>query len=59
MQPYPEWLHILAWAYISLSLLCSLIIFLDEFRNPQKMAIMNLVWPITGLYWGPAALWAT
>ena len=24
----------------------------------QQMAIMNLVWPITALYWGPVALWA-
>jgi hypothetical protein len=25
--------------------------------NRQHMTIMNLVWPITALYWGPAALW--
>ncbi len=24
----------------------------------QRMAIMNLVWPITGLYLGPVAIWA-
>ena len=57
MTPYPEWLHILAWAYLSLSFLCGLIIIADEFRRPQKMMIMNFVWPITALYFGPAALW--
>ena len=26
--------------------------------GPQKMMIMNLVWPISALYFGPVALWA-
>ena len=29
----------------------------DELRRPQKMMIMNFVWPITALYGGPVALW--
>ena len=29
---------------------------IDELRRPQKMMIMNLVWPITALYGGPVAL---
>jgi hypothetical protein len=57
MQPYPEWLHMLAWAWLALSFLSGLIIIADELRRPQKMAIMNLVWPITALYGGPVALW--
>lgn len=57
MIPYPEWLHILSWAYLSLCFLCALIMVVDEFRRPQKMMIMNFVWPITALYGGPAALW--
>ena len=47
-------------AIISLSLggLCALIIALDLLAgHPQKMWIMNLVWPITALYAGPLALW--
>jgi hypothetical protein len=23
----------------------------------QHMGVMNLVWPITALYWGPVAVW--
>ncbi|MEO6872424.1 MAG: hypothetical protein ABI233_09435 [Chthoniobacterales bacterium] len=26
-------------------------------EHPQPMGIMNVVWPITGLYAGPFALW--
>lgn len=58
MAPYPQWLHILAWAYLSLSFACAAIMIIDEFRRPQKMMIMNFVWPITALYGGPVALWA-
>lgn len=55
--PYPEWLHILSWAYLSLCFLCGVIMTIDELRRPQKMMIMNFVWPITALYGGPVALW--
>lgn len=57
MPPYPEWLHVLSWTYLSLSFICTAVIIGDEVRRPQKMMIMNLVWPITALYLGPAALW--
>ena len=58
-MPYPGWLEILAWAYLSLSFLCGAIMLIDEAAgHAQKMFIMNLVWPITALYWGPVALWA-
>jgi Domain of unknown function (DUF4396) len=36
---------------------CAVIIAADEYRHPQRMAIMNVVWPITGLYAAPFALW--
>jgi hypothetical protein len=58
MAAYPEWLHGLAWLSLSAAVLCAVLIAFDEIRRPQKMAIMNLVWPITALYWGPIALWA-
>jgi len=57
MTPYPEWLHVFAWAYLSLSFLCAAIMVVDELRRPQKMMIMNFVWPITALYGGPVAFW--
>ena len=57
MIPYPEWLHILSWSYLSLSFLCALMIVIDELGRPQNLMIMNFVCPITALYLGPAALW--
>ncbi|MFP5277122.1 MAG: DUF4396 domain-containing protein [Acidobacteriota bacterium] len=57
MAPYPEWLHILAWAYIAVCFACALGILLHTFARPQKMGIMNVVWPVTGLYMGPVAVY--
>jgi Domain of unknown function (DUF4396) len=53
----PEWLLALAWASLALCSFCALWIAADEFRHPQKMWIMNLVWPLTALYAGPLAVW--
>lgn len=48
----------LAWAYLSVCFLCSAIMVVHEAAgHGEKMFIMNVVWPITALYWGPAALW--
>jgi hypothetical protein len=58
MRPYPEWFHILAWVSLIAAFVCAFIILVDEMRRSQKMWIMNLVWPITALYWGPVGLWA-
>ncbi|HSB76356.1 MAG TPA: DUF4396 domain-containing protein [Terriglobales bacterium] len=58
MIAYPEWLHVLAWLYLSVSFACALLIVLHQIRQPQKMFIMNWVWPITALYFGPLAIWA-
>lgn len=58
MKAYPEWLHVLAWAYIVLCSLLALWIIGDFLRGSrQKMWIMDLVWPITALYFGPLAAW--
>ena len=54
----PAWLHIIAIVSLILAGLCALITAADEFRHPQKMWIMNLVWPINALYFGPIGLWA-
>jgi len=50
-------LAILAWASLIAAFACALIIAADEARHPQKMWIMNLVWPITALYFSVFALW--
>ena len=57
MSSYPDWLRILSWACLSVSFVCAAITIGDELRRPQKMMIMNFVWPITALYLGPARLW--
>ncbi len=52
------WLHIAALVSLILAGLCALVIAADELRHPQKMWIMNVVWPINALYFGPVGLWA-
>lgn len=55
----PEWLTFLAEASLTLGFLCALVIVVDLLTgHPQKMAVMNVTWPITALYFGPLALWA-
>ena len=44
------WLEIVAWVSILLGVFTALLIILDERKNPNAMSIMNIVWPITGLY---------
>jgi hypothetical protein len=50
MPNFPNWLHSLAIGSILVAAACSAIIIVDEIRYPQKMWIMNLVWPITALF---------
>lgn len=40
----------LAWLSLGVAFLCAAIIIVHEIRNPQKMMVMNLVWPLTALY---------
>lgn len=54
----PNWLHSVAIVSLALAGLCALVIAADEVRHPQKMWIMNVVWPINALYFGPIGLWA-
>jgi hypothetical protein len=46
----PQWLIILSWVSIILGLVTAAVIVTDITRHPQHMAIMNIVWPVTGLY---------
>ncbi len=57
MSAYPEWLHVIAWCYLALCFGCTVVILVDVISHPQKMWIMNAVWPITGLYFGPVSVW--
>lgn len=46
-----------AWISLALAFACALVITVDEVRHPQKMWIMNVVWPVTALYLSVFAVW--
>lgn len=50
-------LTIVAWIAIILGFVTPAIILADEIVHPQKMAIMNIIWPVTGLYFPLIGLW--
>ena len=54
----PDWLTALAWFYLSVCFCCAGIIAYDIVINHrrQPMGVMNFVFPIVALYFGPFAL---
>ncbi|HEY1807884.1 MAG TPA: DUF4396 domain-containing protein, partial [Acidobacteriaceae bacterium] len=52
-----DWV-MLAWASIGLAVVCAVVIAVDEMRHPQAMAVMNVVWPVTALYFSVFGVWA-
>lgn len=54
----PFWFEALASVALGVSLLCSLYLIVAVMRHPQKMAVMNWVWPVTAHYFGPVAIYA-
>ncbi|MGN6549826.1 MAG: DUF4396 domain-containing protein [Pararhizobium sp.] len=54
----PGWLHLTSIAVLVLGLLCAAIIVIDEWKHPQHMWIMNVVWPVTALFGTVFWLWA-
>lgn len=46
----PEWLTILAWISLTLAILSFIYMMLSIKKKPQKMKVMNYVWPITALF---------
>src|SRR5215469_15517179 len=46
----PHWLHDLALIMLALGAVIACAIAIDEFRRPQPMAIMNVVWPVCALF---------
>jgi hypothetical protein len=54
----PTWLTIVAWVYLSICFCCATVVAYDVVvnRRRQDMGIMNFVYPITALYFGPVAL---
>jgi Domain of unknown function (DUF4396) len=54
----PDWLSVIAWTYLCVCFICAGAIGYDIVfgRRRQPMGVMNFVFPITALYFGPAAL---
>jgi hypothetical protein len=54
----PGWLTVIAWVYLSICFACAAVIAYDIFIDGrrQPMGVMNAVFPITALYFGPLAL---
>ncbi len=51
----PTWLTVVAWASLALAFATSGAIVYDIFGrgHRQRMAVMDVVWPVTALYFGP------
>jgi hypothetical protein len=56
----PVWLTVLAWCSLASAFGCAAWIVLDVYARGfrQPMRVMEAVWPVTALYFGPAAVWA-
>src|SRR4030088_1409128 len=55
----PTWLTILAWISIAAGFVSAAVVLYDMYGNGyrQPMRVMEAVWPITALYFGPLAVW--
>ena len=53
----PTWLIWLSWAFLGIAVLGTVDILLDIYGHSrrQRMPVMEAVWPVTALYWGPVA----
>ena len=55
----PAWLSVLSWTVIAVACACALGIAADIWLrgHRQQMGVMEAVWPVTALYFGPGAVW--
>lgn len=55
----PRWLEIVSWCALAAAAGCALWIASDIYARHRRtsMRVMELVWPITALYFGPLAVW--
>ena len=54
---FPAWLHTLSIVSLVLAIACAAWMLVDVIRHPQKMWIMNVVWPLTALFGSVLWLW--
>ena len=57
-RPVLSHLHALSIAALWLGAACALIVLVDVARHPQRMAVMNVVWPVTALFGTMLVVWA-
>ncbi len=55
---FPSWLHWLSILALALGGVCAFILAADVWQHPQKMAVMNVVWPVTALFGTVLTVWA-
>lgn len=53
-----SWLTAIAWLALAGAFASAGWLVVELIRHPQRMWIMNVVWPVTALYMGPLAIWA-
>ncbi|OBI30692.1 hypothetical protein A5711_22670 [Mycobacterium sp. E2238] len=55
----PTWLTAVSWASLAVGVAVAVVVLGDIYVRGyrQRMGIMEAVWPVTALYFGPAALW--
>lgn len=53
----PAWLHVLSTSIVLLGFCCAGGVAIDIWNHPQRMWIMNLVWPLTALFGTLPWLW--
>lgn len=46
----PEWINIISWISLIIAIICFIVVLIDIIKHPQKMKIMNIVWPVTMLF---------
>lgn len=53
------WLVVLAWVVLAVAFVSAAGILVDIYARGyrQKMGVMEAVWPVTALYFGPVAVW--
>lgn len=56
----PDWLTVLSWTALGVAFACAGWITADVYGRDyrQPMGIMEVVWPVTALYFGPVAVMA-
>jgi hypothetical protein len=50
-------IHVVSWISVVAGAICALFLLISVTRNPEKMGVMNAVWPLIGLAGSVFAVW--